>query len=205
MGMLGLLLNRKSDLSVRNGVLLYMQLIRPLMVYACSAWRSAVRSHIRRLQVLESKCLCLATGAPWYVSNRQIHEDLGVPLLAYHLRVLTESFDSKLADVGNPLLRQLGRYLGFPRADPVSWRESQGRQGTADQLRRPLTVANSTNESHSVPNSRAPFGYPDWDFPWFSSVVRQMPGYSIQSGDTARNSPPSAAASPKHLITSHAT
>jgi len=120
MGMLGLLLNRKSDLSVRNGVLLYMQLIRPLMVYACSAWRSAVRSHIRRLQVLESKCLCLATGAPWYVSNRQIHEDLGVPLLAYHLRVLTESFDSKLADVGNPLLRQLGRYLGFPRADPVS-------------------------------------------------------------------------------------
>ena len=30
MGMLGPLLNRKSDLSVRNGVLLYKQLIRPL-------------------------------------------------------------------------------------------------------------------------------------------------------------------------------
>ena len=29
------LLNRKSDLSVRNGVLLYMQLIRPMMDYAC--------------------------------------------------------------------------------------------------------------------------------------------------------------------------
>jgi len=26
-------------------------------------------------------------------------------------RALTESFDSKLADVGNPLVRQLGRYL----------------------------------------------------------------------------------------------
>jgi hypothetical protein len=33
--MLGPLLNRKSDLYVRNGVLLYMQLIRPLMNYAC--------------------------------------------------------------------------------------------------------------------------------------------------------------------------
>ena len=33
--MLGPLLNRKSDLSVRNGVLLYKQLIRPMMDYAC--------------------------------------------------------------------------------------------------------------------------------------------------------------------------
>jgi hypothetical protein len=45
------------------------------------------------------------------LSNRQIHEDLGVPLFADHIRDLTESFDSKLADVGNPLVRQLGRYL----------------------------------------------------------------------------------------------
>jgi hypothetical protein len=52
MGMVGPLLNRKSDLSVMNGVLLYKQLIRRLMAYACHAWRSAARSHVRRLQVL---------------------------------------------------------------------------------------------------------------------------------------------------------
>jgi hypothetical protein len=71
--MLGPLLNRKSDLSVRNGVLLYKQLISPVMDYACPAWRSAARSYVRRIQVLQSKCLCLASGAPWYVSNKQIH------------------------------------------------------------------------------------------------------------------------------------
>jgi hypothetical protein len=108
MGMLGPLLNRKSDLSVRNGVLLYKQLICPMMD---SAWRSAARSDVWRLQVLQSKCLRLATGGPWYVSNRQIHEDLDVPLFAFHIRALTASFDSKLADVGNPLVRKLGRYL----------------------------------------------------------------------------------------------
>jgi len=109
--MLGPFLNRKSDLSVRNGVLLYKQLVCPMMDYACTAWRYAARSHVRRLQVLQSKCLRLATGPPWYVSNRQIHEDLGVPLFAVHIRALTVSFDSKLADVGNPLVQQLGRYL----------------------------------------------------------------------------------------------
>ena len=109
--MLGPLLNRKSDLSISNGVLLYKQLIRPMMDYACPAWRSAARSHVRRLQVLQFKCLRLATGAPWYVSSRQIHEDLGVPLFADHIRVLTASFDSKLADMENPLVRQLCRYV----------------------------------------------------------------------------------------------
>jgi hypothetical protein len=38
-------------------------------------------------------------------------EDLGVPLFADHIRALTTSFDSKLADVKNPLVRQLCRYL----------------------------------------------------------------------------------------------
>ena len=109
--MLGPFLNRKSDLSVRNGVLLHKQLIRPMMDYACPAWRSVACTHVRRLQVLQSKCLRLATGAPWYVGNSEIHEDLGVPLFADHIRALTASFDSKLADVGNPLIRQLGRYL----------------------------------------------------------------------------------------------
>ena len=85
MGTLGTLLNSKSDLSDRNGVLLYKQLIRLLLDYACPAWRSAARSHVRKLQVLQSKCLCLATGAPWYVSNRQIHEDLGVPVCRPYL------------------------------------------------------------------------------------------------------------------------
>jgi len=39
----------------------------------------------------------------------QTHEDLGVPLLANHIRALNAKFDSTLADVGNPLVWQLGR------------------------------------------------------------------------------------------------
>jgi len=110
-GYAGPLLKRKSGLSFRNVVLLYKQLIRPMTDYPYLAWRSAARTHVRRLQVLQTNCLRHATGAPWYVSNRQIHEDLDVPLFVDHIRALTTSFDSKLADVGNPLLRQLGRHL----------------------------------------------------------------------------------------------
>jgi hypothetical protein len=119
-GVLGPLLNRKSDLSFGNGVLLYKQLVRLMTDYSCPAWRSVARTHVRRLQVLQSECLRLATGAPWYISSRQIHEDLGIPHFADHIRALTESFDLMLADAGNPLVRQLGGYLLRTRVDPVA-------------------------------------------------------------------------------------
>jgi hypothetical protein len=113
---LGPLLNRRSGLSIKKGVLLYKQLIRPMMDYACPIWRSAAHTHVRKLHVLQSKCLRFATNAPWYVTNRQIHDDLGIAFFADHIRTLTESFHSKLADAGNPLFRQLGRHLCQPRA-----------------------------------------------------------------------------------------
>jgi hypothetical protein len=81
MGALGPLLNRRSYLSIRNCVLLYVykQVIRPMMDYACPVWRSAARPHIKKPQVLQSKCFRIATSAPWYIGNRHIRDDLGVP------------------------------------------------------------------------------------------------------------------------------
>jgi len=55
--------------------------------------------------VLQSNCFRLAIGASWYVSNRQIHEDLFVPLFADRIRALTASFYSRLAKEWGPLLR----------------------------------------------------------------------------------------------------
>jgi hypothetical protein len=129
------LLNSKSDLSVRNGVMLYKPhdgLRVPRVEVRCP------------LPCPEATSFAIQVSSPCYwcplVRNRQIHEDLSVPLFADHL---TASFDSKLADVGNPLLRQLGRYLRRPRVDPLVRRESQGRQGPAGQSRPSPAMAKS--------------------------------------------------------------
>jgi len=88
--------------------------------------------------VLQSKCRRLVTGAPSYLSNRQIHEDFGIPFFADHIRALTASFESTLADVENPLVRQLGRYLLWPRVGPVARSVSRERRVPADQSGPPL-------------------------------------------------------------------
>jgi hypothetical protein len=67
MGLLGPLLNRRSELSIRNGDLFYKQLIRPLMDYICPARRSAALSHVRRLQV-SPPCY----GCPLYLSKHRL-------------------------------------------------------------------------------------------------------------------------------------
>jgi hypothetical protein len=40
LGVLGTLFSRRSGLSIRKGVLLYRQLIHPMMDYACPVWRT---------------------------------------------------------------------------------------------------------------------------------------------------------------------
>ena len=62
LGILSPLLNRRSSLSIGNGVLLYKQLIRPMMDYACPVWRHVAPTHLKSLQVIQSKFLCSATG-----------------------------------------------------------------------------------------------------------------------------------------------
>jgi hypothetical protein len=130
------------------------------MDYACPAWRSAARTHVRRLEALQSKCLSLVTGAHLFVSNRQIHEDLGVRLFADQIRALTASFNSKLADVGNPLVRQLGRYAdrGLTPSPDAKAKSGGGQQASRGHRK---TMTKSTNQSRSALISRALFGCPD--------------------------------------------
>ena len=132
---------------------------------------------------------------PWYVGNRQIHKDLDVPLFSYHIRAPTESSDSKIADVRNPLVRQLGRYLRWTRVGPIDWRESQGRQGPTGQSRSSPEMAKSTKRIAFGADKPSALRLPWLRFSRdFSSV-----GIGCKVGTGSHSRPPGAAASYKCL------
>jgi hypothetical protein len=60
------------------------------------------------------KNLGTATNAPWYIGNKQIHDDLGVPYFPDHIRHLTESFDSSYLMWGTRL-SHVSAGMGQPR------------------------------------------------------------------------------------------
>lgn len=91
------LINRNTPLRHKCITLLYMSLIRPILTYACPVWFGASNTNKRRLQSFQNKVLRMALNAPWFVRNRQIHRELGLPPLEEHLQDLIRRHHSNLA------------------------------------------------------------------------------------------------------------
>jgi len=129
------------------------------MDYACPTWRFAAHTYVRKLQVLQS---LPCHRCPLYISGRQIHEDVGVPLFVDHIRALIASLDSKLADMRNLLVRQLGVNLRWPMVDPrhLTWKPR------AAGISRPVEITpgwpSRLNKSYLALSNRTPFRYSDW-------------------------------------------
>jgi len=122
---------------------------------------------------------------PWYVINRQIYEFLVVPLFADHIRAPTDRSKSKLADVGNPLVRQLGRYDDRVLTPSPDAKAKGGRGQQASRGHRPQWPSRQY-ELLSALISRPPFVYMTVFFHDFFSDVRQTAGHGWQSLGTAR-------------------
>jgi len=67
------LLGRRS-----NKVLLYKCVLKTAWTYGIQLWSCAKPSHTQILQRFQSKLLRTLANAPWYVSNLQLHTDLGI-------------------------------------------------------------------------------------------------------------------------------
>ena len=106
-------------------------------------------------------------------------------------RALTKSFDSKVSWCGEPLVRQLGRYLHWPTVDPVAWRESSGRQGTAGQSTKRISFGAEQPSTIRLPWLRFSV--------IFLSCKANARVFYAKSGHGPHSSPPGAAASPKRL------
>ena len=96
------------------------------MDYACPVWRFASCSDIRKRKVLHSKCLRIVTNDLWYIGNRQIHNDLGVPYFTDHIISLTYSTNRWC---GEPLSYTAWQTFSWPSVDLIL-----PKHGDRDQL-----------------------------------------------------------------------
>ncbi|GFW23207.1 RNA-directed DNA polymerase from mobile element jockey [Trichonephila clavipes] len=80
-GTLNRLISPKSKLALRQKVLLYKAILRPIMLYASSIWAAVTVTHLKRLHTFQNIQLLRAANAPWFVRNEVLHKDLNVPPL----------------------------------------------------------------------------------------------------------------------------
>ncbi|GFV06858.1 RNA-directed DNA polymerase from mobile element jockey [Trichonephila clavipes] len=58
------LIGRNSPLSLENKVILYKQVLRPIITYASPVWGAAAATHMKKIQIIQNKILRLMTNAP---------------------------------------------------------------------------------------------------------------------------------------------
>ncbi|GFW96762.1 RNA-directed DNA polymerase from mobile element jockey [Trichonephila clavipes] len=73
------LISPKSKLALRQKILLYKAILRPIMLYASPIWAAAAVTHLKRLHTFQNIQLRRAANAPWFVRNEVLHKDLNVP------------------------------------------------------------------------------------------------------------------------------
>ncbi|GFW79405.1 transposable element Tc3 transposase [Trichonephila clavipes] len=58
------LTGRRSPLSLENKVILYKQILRPVITYGSPVWGAAAATHMKKIQVIQNKILRVMTNAP---------------------------------------------------------------------------------------------------------------------------------------------
>lgn len=101
---------RRSKLSIRNKLLIYKAIIRPIMTYSSPAWSHAPRSHINKLQIVQNKFLRTAFAAPWFVRNVQLHREANIKPIREFLKSAAVKYFDRAESHANPLIRDATDY-----------------------------------------------------------------------------------------------
>ncbi|GFS97988.1 uncharacterized protein TNCV_2019221 [Trichonephila clavipes] len=96
---------RNSPLSLENKVVLYKQVLRPIITYASPVWGAAAATHMKKIQVIQNKILRLITNTPWYVRNDVIHYDLHMEPISSYITKLARNVFRSIENHDNPIIR----------------------------------------------------------------------------------------------------
>jgi len=86
------LIGRKSKLTTENKLLMYKAILKPIWSYGVQLWGCAKPSNTKIIQRVQSKILRMIFNAPWYISNKTLHEDSGTPFVEDEIKRLTNSY-----------------------------------------------------------------------------------------------------------------
>jgi hypothetical protein len=70
-----------EKLPVKNKLTIYKAILQPASTYGVELCGCSKPSNTKILQTYQSKTLRMITGAPWFVSNLTLHNNLKIPFV----------------------------------------------------------------------------------------------------------------------------
>jgi len=103
LSMLYPILNKKSPIQKKCSLLIYKQILRPILTYACPVWGKCATSHISKIQIFQNKVLRIIANAPWFIRNVNLHKDLQIQDIEDHIKALSKNFHISLLNSSGSL------------------------------------------------------------------------------------------------------
>jgi hypothetical protein len=101
------ILDRNSQLSADNKLLIYKAILKPVWIYGCQLWGTASISNNEKIERFQSKVLRIIVNAPWFVPNWVIQQDLQIPSVKEEIKNLSEKYHLRLSAHPNQLATDL--------------------------------------------------------------------------------------------------
>ena len=101
------LINSKSKLSLKNKLLLYSSVLKPIWTYCIPLWSLASKSNIKKIQACQNITLRVMTGAHTYIPNEQLHRELKIKTVEEEASKQSEKHRIRLENHSNALANNL--------------------------------------------------------------------------------------------------
>lgn len=88
-------LNRKSKLNIKNKLLLYTSLIRPIITYASQVWITCAKTHQKKLQTIQNKYLKTILNVPPWHRTHLVHSSCNIDTVEQHITKLSSNYNNR--------------------------------------------------------------------------------------------------------------
>lgn len=105
------LINRRSQLCVRNKMLLYKSIFRPVLMYASPVWGSCAKSHRLTIQRQQNKLLKMILNLPRHHSTIDLHRKANLIYINDFISNCNNKFIISCSTSENPLINALNNII----------------------------------------------------------------------------------------------
>jgi hypothetical protein len=92
---------------LENKLIIYKHILKPIWTYGIELWGCSKPSNTEILQSFQSKTLRMISGAPCYVSNQTLYEDLKMPLIQDMIKSNIYIYKNRTSLHENQLIKDL--------------------------------------------------------------------------------------------------
>lgn len=106
------ILSKRSTLNIHNKNLIYKCVIRPTLTYGSPIWYKAAKTHRKKLQIIQNKCLKIINKKHWRYSTQLLHSETGYERIDDFVKKLNNKYYENIENSSYQMIKECRESAG---------------------------------------------------------------------------------------------